>query len=62
MIERIVATSEPVTPALHFVIESKGPMGGWTRLSGTYPDVSAAVAFAKAFAGPDWIVIEVNGD
>lgn len=31
-------------------------------MDGDYPDVNSDIAFAKAYGGPEWVVVEVTND
>lgn len=58
MPERIVATSEkkPIGNTFYRIEFDED----WKRMAGVFPTVTEAVAFAKAYAGMTWRVVEVT--
>lgn len=58
MTQRIAASSEPITANSHFYIETRVD-DHWHTMDGIYADLGSAVAFAKAYGGSAWNVIEV---
>lgn len=64
MAERIVATSHPrVAKGATYRVDSEDILTRqWYRVGTMLPDMPAAVAYAKAFGGARWRVVEVVPD
>lgn len=62
MTKRIVASSRSTKSDARYIIRRSDNYQGWTTMDGDYPDVNSDIAFAKAYGGPEWVVVEVTND